>query len=405
MPACLKQAAVLVGGLGTRLGPLTAKKPKPLLMCGDRPFLGWLLRELIRYGFEEVVLLAGHMAEEVYKDLPQVISGLPRKISVIVSEEPSRSGTGGALYHAGNHLAGQFLLLNGDSLFDGAIGELLSNPLQDDRVVGRVMLRSVPDASRYGAVNLADDRIVEFRERPEHACGNLINGGVYLFRKSILEYLAPTCSLERDVLPHLASRGLLEGRVGQGYFIDIGIPADFQRAGTEIPNQLRRPALFLDRDGVVNVDHGWVGTRERFEWIEGAREAMALASRAGWHLFIVTNQAGVARGFYTEDAVDELHSFIREEVKKLGGTVDDIRYCPHHPEGAVATYRIRCDCRKPAPGMITSLMRSWELDPSRCILIGDKPTDLMAAREAGIKGVLFGGGDLYGQVQEVLARH
>jgi D-glycero-D-manno-heptose 1,7-bisphosphate phosphatase len=301
-------------------------------------------------------------------------------------------------------LEDQFLLLNGDSLFDGAIGELLSLPLRSEQLIGCVMLRRVTDASRYGTVSLAGDMIVEFRERPEGACEKLINGGIYLFRKSILEYIAPTCSLERDVLPQLASQGLLEGRVGQGYFIDIGIPSDFHRAGTEIPHRLHRPALFLDRDGVVNVDHGWVGTRDRFEWIEGAREAMALATRAGWHLFIVTNQAGVARGLYSEAAIDELHSFIREEVRKLGGTVDDIRYCPHHPEGYIETYRIQCDCRKPAPGMIISLLRAWELDPSRCVLIGDKPTDLEAAQRAGVKGILFGGRDLYVQVNEVLTQ-
>src|SRR5690606_8408963 len=121
-----KQAAILVGGLGTRLGDLTARKPKPLLMCGDRPFLAWLLRELVRFGIDEVVLLAGHMVEEIRRDLPGLIAGLPRAVSIVVSEEPSRAGTGGALFHARDHLADRFLLLNGDSLFDGAVGELLS---------------------------------------------------------------------------------------------------------------------------------------------------------------------------------------------------------------------------------------------------------------------------------------
>jgi D-glycero-D-manno-heptose 1,7-bisphosphate phosphatase len=405
MPFSVKQATVLVGGLGTRLGDLTAKKPKPLLMCGDRPFLGWLLREIVRYGIEEVVLLAGHMAGEVYKELPEITSKLPRKIRILVSEEPNQSGTGGALYHARDCLADQFLLLNGDTLFDGAIGELLSLSLQSDHRIGRVMLRTVPDALRYGTVSMVGDSIIKFVERSRNASQNLINGGVYLFRRSVLDYTVPTCSLERDVLPQLAAQGLLEGRVGQGYFIDIGIPSDFRRAETEVPHHVRRPALFLDRDGVVNVDHGWVGTRERFEWIDGACEAMALASRAGWHVFIVTNQAGVARGFYSEAAIEELHSFIREEVRKLGGTVDDIRYCPHHPNGDIEAYRIQCNCRKPAPGMINSLLRTWELDPSRCILIGDKPTDLEAARRAGVRGIHFRGGDLRTVVQEALDQH
>jgi D-glycero-D-manno-heptose 1,7-bisphosphate phosphatase len=195
-------------------------------------------------------------------------------------------------------------------------------------------------------------------------------------------------------MPRLAHAGALRGTVGQGYFRDIGVPDDFAAAQTEVPRLLHRPALFLDRDGVINRDHAYVGTRERFEWMPGALDAIAAATAAGWHVFVVTNQAGVARGFYTEADVAALHDWMADEVRRARGTIDDIRYCPFHPEGTVAAYRRAHDWRKPAPGMLLDLIRRWELDPSRCVLIGDQPTDLAAAEAAGMTAHLFAGEDL-----------
>ncbi|MBC7801054.1 MAG: HAD family hydrolase [Gemmatimonadaceae bacterium] len=172
------------------------------------------------------------------------------------------------------------------------------------------------------------------------------------------------------------------------------MPPDLERAQHELPRRLTRPALFLDRDGVCNVDHGWVGTPDRFEWIPGARAAMRMAHVRGWHVFIVTNQSGVARGLYDEAAVETLHAWMLDQVLAAGGTVDDIRYCPFHPEAVIPAYRRISPWRKPAPGMILDLMRAWGLDAGRCVMVGDQPTDMAAAAAAGIAGHLFKGGDL-----------
>jgi len=399
----VRQCAILAGGLGTRLGALAADTPKPVLPIGDRPFLAWLMQEVSRFGVEEVLLLTGHLSERVEASVRAIAAELPRPLRIEFAQEPTRAGTGGALFHARDRLDERFLLCNGDSLFDCNLAELLAAAAADPpEVIGRMVLRRLADASRYGVVDIDGDRVTAFRARPPAGAAGVINAGIYLFDRRILGAVTAVCSLERDVMPRLARRGVLRGTLADGYFIDIGIPEDFARAQVELPNVLHRPALFLDRDGVINVDHGYVGTRERFEWTAGAREAIALATARGWHVFVVTNQAGVARGHYDEAAVQALHAWMEDEVRTAGGTIDDLRYCPFHPEAPLAQYRRDSDWRKPAPGMIFDIMRAWRLDPARCVLVGDKPIDMEAAAAAGIAGHLFSGGDLAAFVTPLL---
>lgn len=404
MTVTMRQCAILVGGLGTRLGALTANTPKPMLTIGDRPFLAWLMREFVRFGVEEFLLLTGYLSEQVEAQVQALASLLPRGARIAISEEPKRAGTGGAVFYARDKLADRFLLCNGDSLFDFNVARLLADAATDGpEVVGRITLRRIEDASRYGVVELDGDRVTAFRERPPPGTAGVINAGVYAYDRRLVDELTGNCSLERDIMPRLASRGVLRGTVAEGYFRDIGIPEDLARAHAELPVVLRRRALFLDRDGVINVDHGYVGSRERFEWMPGAREAIRAATDAGWHVFVVTNQSGIARGRYTEADMQALHAWMTEEIRRAGGTLDDLRFCPFHADAAIADYRHPAHpWRKPAPGMLLDLIRVWNIDLAGSVLIGDQDTDLQAAAAAGVMARKFAGGNLLDAVLPVL---
>jgi len=156
----------------------------------------------------------------------------------------------------------------------------------------------------------------------------------------------------------------------------------------------KRPAVFFDRDGVINKDKGYTYKHKDWEWVDGAIQAIKQCNDAGYLVFVVTNQSGVGRGLYTEEDVHSIHEYMQNALHQHGAHIDDIRYCPHHIDAIHAEYKIDCDCRKPASGMLKDLFSSWPIEKSQSVLVGDKLTDLEAAMQVGIKGLLFKGGNL-----------
>ena len=165
----------------------------------------------------------------------------------------------------------------------------------------------------------------------------------------------------------------------------------------------RRPAAFLDRDGVLNRNVGYLFEPSRLEWMPGAIEAVAFLKTQGFRVFVVTNQSGVARGLYSEDDVEALHAAMQDVLARAGTAVDAFAYCPHHPEGTIERYRLRCACRKPEPGMILDLAAAYPTDLRRSFLVGDKPSDLEAAAATGMDGFLYDGGLLLDLVARIVA--
>jgi D-glycero-D-manno-heptose 1,7-bisphosphate phosphatase len=368
------------------LGALTKQTPKPLLAVGDKPFLQWLIEELLRHDIDDIVLLAGFQADKL-----EYLKAIYPQVRII--EEATPLGTGGALRNASCALDEKFFFLNGDSFFDINLWDLA---MCGRGAMAALALRHIDDVSRYGSVALEGEQVVRFEARASVQRPGLINGGVAVLSRAIIDYIADgrPVSIENEVYPRLSAHGLLAGRAYNRPFIDIGVPDDYERAQAFVPELTRRGAVFFDRDGVINKDIGYAHRPDQIQWVEGSIAAIKAVNDAGYYAFIVTNQAGVARGFYTEADIVALHGWMQQAFKDQGGHIDGFDYSPFHPDGVIEQYARLSPCRKPGSGMIDRIMARFPVDPERSFLIGDRQTDLDAASAAGIAGLLFKGGSL-----------
>jgi D,D-heptose 1,7-bisphosphate phosphatase len=398
----LRQAVVLVEGLGTRSDPpsgdrAAAATPKSMLNVAGRPFLDTLIDEIARYdAFEEILLLAGHQAEPALTCYAGAIRGRTR-LTIVLEREPL--GTAGALFQATGLLQKRFLLLNGASFFDFNLLDLVSRAGSS---LVHMALRAGMIGDRSARVVLDNDRVRAFTA-PGHDATGPVDAGVYVVDRSIVDRIDRLpASLEQDVLPALAASGTLNGTYYSGYFVDIA--QGLASAELALKERLRRPAVFFDRDGVLNHDTGYVFEANKLRWIDGAREAVKAVNDAGYFAFVVSNQSGVARGLYEESDIRALHRWMADEMALMGAHIDAFEYCPDHPGGTIERYRRESDRRKPGPGMITDLIGRFRVNANDSILIGDKPSDLEAARTAGLQGYLFSGGNLEAFVKQHLRR-
>jgi D-glycero-D-manno-heptose 1,7-bisphosphate phosphatase len=171
------------------------------------------------------------------------------------------------------------------------------------------------------------------------------------------------------------------------------------------PPGAARPAAFLDRDGTLNVDVDYASRPDQIVWIDGAVEAIRRLNAAGWWVIVVTNQSGVARGMYGEETVTALHDWMARDLARQGARVDAFYYCPHHETKGVGRYRVACDCRKPAPGMLLRAMADWPIDRARSFMLGDRPRDVEAGEAAGVTSYLYEGGNVDAVVADLMRRH
>jgi D-glycero-D-manno-heptose 1,7-bisphosphate phosphatase len=395
----LTQAIILAGGIGSRLGDLTADTPKPALDVAGRPFLAYLLWNLKRHGIFRVLLSVGYLADRIMKVMGDG-SALGVDITYVVEAE--RLGTGGGLRNAAKHLDNEFLVLNGDTLFDFNYHDL---PLHlDTDCLGVMALRRVEDVSRYGSARVENDKILSFDEKSGTGPG-FISGGVYLLRKAVLNLLPEgASSIEHDLFPQLAKGRQLAGAVYDGYFLDIGLQVTLAAAQTELPAWQKKPVAFFDRDGVLNLDRGYVHKPEDFNWQPDAREAVKLLNDSGYLVMLVTNQSGIGRGYYDESTFHSLTVWIQEQLSERGAHLDDVFFCPHHPTAGLGKFLCDCDCRKPNSGMIDQACATWEINMTRSFVVGDSENDMDLAKAAGIPGYLYKEGSLLTFIRSILCR-
>ena len=263
----LREAVVLAGGRGTRLGSLTDEVPKPMLEVAGRPFVEHIVWNLARHGIERVVVSSGYRSDALVAGLGDGTQ-LGVEIVHVIEDEPA--GTGGALALASGALSDDiFLVVNGDTLFDVNYLDLALLLRSEPDAQVALGLRRVEDADRFGSVTVSGTRVERFAEKSEAGEG-LVSGGVYVMRRSALEGLPlGESSLEADLFPSLVESGGLLAREYPGFFVDIGVPDELERAQSAVRSWRHKPALFLDRDGVLNEDRGHVHTAGEFRWIGG----------------------------------------------------------------------------------------------------------------------------------------
>ena len=229
-----------------------------------------------------------------------------------------------------------------------------------------------------------------------------MNGGTYFFKKEIFKYITKkNHSLENDLLPKLIRQEKIGGKIFKNFFIDIGSKYYFNLADRKLKNEFNKPAIFLDRDGVINHDYGYVHKINKFKFRTGVISGLKYLIKKNYYIFIVTNQAGIGKGKFTEKNFIDLHKAINEKLKKFNILINDVQYSPFHPQAVIKRYRKNSATRKPGNKMIENIKFDWDIKLKKSFMIGDKETDMLAAKKSSIK-FYYAKSDFYTQVKSIL---
>lgn len=369
-----KQAVILCGGLGTRLKDVIKDIPKPMAPVGKLPFLDYLVSQLKQNGFNKFLFLTGYKSEVI----ENYFQGKEFNFSV----EKMPLGTGGALFNAFAKLEDEFFMLNGDTFFDIDFNIFLAF-INSKEIPVALALRATSDVSRYGLVNINDnfavEKFVEKTSLDEKTPDGYINAGIYYFKKAFLKsyfenWNKKLLSIEKDIFPQMVNKSELFALPLGGKFIDIGIPEDYKKAQEEIPQRVckkAKPALFIDRDGTIINDPGYIfGTDLTF--FEDTVEFVRNYQEKGFYIFVVTNQSGIAKGKFSEEDSRITNNEVIRKYSSLGIKIDDLKYCPYHIYGCINKYSKNSIFRKPNPGMLLELGEKHKIDYKNSIMYGDR---------------------------------
>ncbi|HUR66826.1 MAG TPA: HAD-IIIA family hydrolase [Chitinophagaceae bacterium] len=377
---------ILAGGLGTRLRD-TVPGPKCMAPVAGRPFLFYVINYLRSQGIEKFIFSLGHLHEVIEKYLAEQFPTLNYQCSV--EDEPL--GTGGAIRLASLVASDKnVVIVNGDTLFRANIREAATFH-EDNDAECTLLLKPMKDFDRFGVVQTDKNGLVtKFKEKQPYKTGN-INAGVYLLNiPSFLQKDHPAkFSFEKNYLETAYPRKKIYGLIQDAYFIDIGIPEDHSRAHKELEkpvldlNKIDKSwSIFIDRDGVINHEkkEDYIRNPEEFRFYDGVKEAFHKISKKFGKVIIVSNQRGIGRSLMTETDLAGIHSLMQQEIESIGGRIDAIYYCTStdnkHPD------------RKPNPGMaFSAALDITDIDLSRSLMIGNKLSDMLFAKNAGMYSV------------------
>lgn len=412
------KAVIMAGGRGSRLGAITADVPKPMLKIAGIPVLEHQIRSLRRQGFSEIFITVSHLAS-VIMDYFGDGSSFGVHITYFVEKVPL--GNAGALFLLREQLDDDFLLLNADVMFGVDLGRFAAYHRKKG---GLVTLFTHPNSHPYDSGLMVADRdgaveqwIAKEDARPRYY-KNRVNAGLHILNPAVLDMAqgmqrenfeqksesvsVPRVDLDRQILRPLAGSGRMFCYDSPEYVKDMGTPdryesvcADYQEGKVKAKNlKNKQKAVFLDRDGTINQNVGFLRNIDEFELIPGVAEAVKWINKSGYLAIVITNQPVIARGEVTYEQLQEIHNKMETLLGVEGAYLDAIYYCPHHPhkgyEGEVPELKIECECRKPKPGMLFRAAEDFNIDLCQSWMVGDSKNDIKAGRDAGCRTAFLG---------------
>lgn len=401
----------MAGGKGTRIASVNSEVPKPMIPILDKPILEYQLECLRSQGYLDITLVIGHLGQVVrdyFGDGSGVspVTGEPFGVNITYVTEDVPLGTAGALYLMKEQLKDDFLLLNGDIIFDINIQRFY----EAHKTRGGVaMLFTHPNNHPYDSgiiVADQDGRVMNWLHKEDERLWyrNRVNAGIHILSPKILDSFLELkkVDLDRDVLKPLISMGQLFVYDSPEYVKDMGTPDRFYSVIEDIQTgkvaaknlSYKQKAVFLDRDGTLNRYVGFLTGIEQFELMDGVAEAVKAINKSGYLAIVATNQPVIARGEVSLEELREIHNKMETILGRTGAYVDAIYYCPHHPhkgyEGERPEYKVECSCRKPKPGMLLQAAEDFNIDLSRSWMIGDGENDILAGKAAGCRTACVG---------------
>jgi D,D-heptose 1,7-bisphosphate phosphatase len=380
----IDQAVILAGGLGTRLGSITKKIPKPLIKLNNKPFIEYLLFNLSRQGFRRVLILCSYKASLFFK---KYHNKKYLNLKIFCVKEKYLAGTGGALLNAKNLLDKNFLLCNGDTYLDVNINNFCFR-FNSKKMLALIISSFSKIHNRYTKIKIAKNGLVKKFGIVNKRNNFYFNTGYYICSKNILRFIKKKCSLENDIFPKIVKKKKLYASTFNDYhnrFIDIGTLDDLKKAKKFLKNIIKKPAVFFDRDGVINKDLGYVFKKVDIVWKKDIFRFIKYYNDNRYYIFVITNQSGIGRGFYTEKQLFELHNWMNNKLRSKGAFIDKFYYSPYFKDSLNLKYRKGFRFRKPNIGMLNSAFKEWNIDLKKSKFYGDSEVDRITAKRKNLK--------------------
>ena len=402
-------AVIMAGGKGSRLLSITNDEiPKPMVPVDGKPLLEYQVEKLKTYGIKKIVMIVGHLGEKIvdhFKDGKDF--GV--EIDYIFEKEPL--GTAGAFYYLKDKIdAKDFMLVFGDVFFDMDFDRMEDFHFKNSALT---TLLAHPNGHPYDSDLIQTDdngRVIGFDSKHnvrDYWYDNMVNAGMYIINKRLLDLVKEPVKtdFEKDILANQVKLGAnIYAYHTPEYVKDVGTVDRINATVEELKSGLiqsknlknKQRAIFLDRDGTINVSKGFISKADDLELIPDTIDAIKAINKSGALAIVITNQPVVARGECSFEELHNIHNKLKTLLGEKGAFVDDIFYCPHHPdkgfEGEVPELKFDCECRKPKTGMIDEAVKKYNIDLSKSYMVGDSTMDLETARNAGIKSVLVNTG-------------